>query len=174
MTSPLDWTHETTEISDRGLKRERAANAHECAALAAALDLPAIGNLVVRYSIEPRKGEAWRLAGSLSADVTQTCVVSLEPIAAHVADDFEAVFRREAEARGAEPEDQAILSGEDVEPIERDQIDVGRIVYETLSAGLDPYPRKAGAEFDWTDPKAGDPERPSNPFAVLKKLKDPG
>ena len=30
-------------------------------------------------------------------------------------------------------------------------IPVGRIVFETISAGLDPYPRKPGAEFTWAD-----------------------
>ncbi len=57
--------------------------------------------------------------------------------------------------------------------LDGDRIDVGRIVYETLSAGLDPYPRKEGAEFDWADPKTGVADS-ANPFAVLKKLKGEG
>ena len=34
------------------------------------------------------------------------------------------------------------------------------------------YPRKDEVAFGWTDPKAADSV--ANPFAVLKKLKDPG
>ncbi len=58
-----------------------------------------------------------------------------------------------------------------MEPLEHDRIDIGRIVYEALSAGLDPYPRKEGAGFEWTDPKAA--EGAGKPFAVLKKLRIP-
>ncbi len=44
-------------------------------------------------------------------------------------------------------EEVEALSAAEIEPIEHGRIDVGRIVYETLSAAIDPYPRKAGAEF---------------------------
>jgi hypothetical protein len=51
---------------------------------------------------------------------------------------------------------------------------VGRIVYETVSAALDPYPRKSGAEFTWSDPREAEAAARANPFALLKKLKDEG
>ena len=65
------------------------------------------------------------------------------------------------------------MSAAEFEPIEHGRIDVGRIVYETLSAAVDPYPRKAGAEFAADEvggPLVGD----YGPFAALKKLKDRG
>jgi hypothetical protein len=53
-------------------------------------------------------------------------------------------------------------------------IDAGRIVFETLSASVDPYPRRAGAQFEGEE--LGDAAAPgaSGPFAALKKLKDRG
>ena len=70
-----------------------------------------------------------------------------------------------------DPEEQEVLSTPDIEPYEDGRIDVGAIVYEHLSAALDPYPRKEGVEFDWVDPKiAADPTAVS-PFAALAKLK---
>jgi uncharacterized metal-binding protein YceD (DUF177 family) len=166
----LAWSHETTEIPERGLNRTRSATEAERAALAEALALIACDALDVTYQIVPTPAGHWRLTGGLDAAVTQACVISLEPVAARLAETFSVEFRREADEGSAEDE-REILSGHDVEPLDGDRIDVGRIVYESLSAALDPYPRKEGAEFDWADPKAGEADT-ANPFAVLKKLKN--
>ncbi len=56
------------------------------------------------------------------------------------------------------------------EPIIDGQIDFGLIAYETLAIGLEPYPRKAGVEFE---PPA-EPEGFGSPFAALKALKNKG
>jgi uncharacterized metal-binding protein YceD (DUF177 family) len=167
---PLEWSHETTEIPERGLKRTRSGTEAERAALAKALDLVACDALDVTYQIMPTASGHWQVTGGLDAAVTQSCVISLEPMAARVAETFSVEFRRDPGEAGGEDE-QEILSGHDVEPLVGDRFDVGRIVYETLSAGLDPYPRKEGAAFDWTDPRAGAGDS-ANPFAVLKKLKN--
>ncbi|MDX2308336.1 MAG: DUF177 domain-containing protein [Hyphomicrobium sp.] len=176
MTSPLDWSHEIAEISDAGLRVVRTATPAERAALAAALALPSIEALEVTYRIEPDRHHLYRMTGRLRADLTQTCVVSLEPVAAVVEEEIDVVFvdqrsDTDDEASDAEEADREILSGPDEELIENGRFHVGQIVYEVLSAGLDPYPRKAGAEFDWTDAKAAAESAASNPFAVLKSLK---
>lgn len=172
MTHPITWTHATTEIPDRGLERTRSADEAERAAVAEALSLIACDRLNVSYVLAPAGAGAWRLTGDLVAAVTQACIVSLEPVPAALAETFSVEFRRDAPL--ADPEgEREILAGPDVEPLAGDHIEVGRIVYETLSAGIDPYPRKAGAALDWNDPRAGD-EAAGNPFAVLKKLKDKG
>jgi hypothetical protein len=66
------------------------------------------------------------------------------------------------------------LSAAEIEPIQHGMIDAGRIVFETLSASVDPYPRRAGAQFEGEE--LGDAAAPgaSGPFAALKKLKDRG
>ncbi len=166
---PLDWTIETTAVPDRGLKGTRAATEPERVALAAALGLLSCDALEATYQIRAVGDGAYRLEGGIDAAVTQACVISLEPIAGRVAEAFSVEFRREVTTEPVEGEAE-ILSAADVEPIENDRIAVGRIVYEALSAGLDPYPRKDDAAFEWTDPKLA--EGAGNPFAVLKKLKD--
>ena len=168
---PLDWWHAATDIPERGLKNSRTATEAERVAFAKALDILSCEALEATYQIMPAAGGGYRLEGGIDAAVTQACVVTLEPVAGRVADSFSVEFRHEVDDSVSEYEVE-ILSMAEVEPIENDRIDVGRIVYETLSAGLDPYPRKEDAEFGWTDPKAA--EAPANPFAVLKKLKDPG
>ena len=99
----------------------------------------------------------------------QACIVTLEPVPGAVKDTFDVEFWLDFARRAAEAE-QSVLSGPDVEPLALGVIDAGRIVFECLSAALDPYPRKHGAEFGWRDPvqeKAGD----SSPFVILAKLK---
>jgi hypothetical protein len=48
-------------------------------------------------------------------------------------------------------------------------IDVGRLVTEELLSGLDPYPRRADAQFEWSDEKGE--AASAHPFAALAKLK---
>lgn len=168
---PLDWSHEITEIPERALKRSRTASDSERIALSRALDLLSCDALEATYQITLVAGGGYRLEGGIDAAVTQACVVSLEPVAGRIAESFSVEFQREVQEDVATG-DVPILAAVEVEPLENERIDVGRIVYETLSAGLDPYPRKDGVAFGWTDTKAA--EGAANPFAVLKKLKDPG
>lgn len=170
MTEILDWTEKTTEIPAGGLNRTREATAEELRDVAQELNILSVSNLSSRYRIVSIAGGAYRLTGSLSASVEQACVVSLEPVAGKVEASFDVEFWPELKSEESD-EDSSVLSGSDVELLEHGLIPVGRIVFETLSASLDPYPRREGAEFSWEDPKSGQVST-SNPFAALSKLKD--
>ena len=171
--NPLDWSHATTEIPERGLKHSRSATEPERAELSAALGLLSCEALEATYHITAIAGGVFRLEGGLDAAVTQACVISLEPVSDRVAESFSIEFKREIEDQAADGDVQ-ILSAPEVEPIVNDRIEVGRLFYETLAAGLNPYPRAPDAELDWTDAKAAAAAAASHPFAALKKLKDPG
>lgn len=166
----IGWTHATTEIPAQGLARTRSASEQERAQITQALGLAALERLEATYRIVAIAGGGWRLAGTLSADVVQSCVVSLEPVPSKVDAEFAVEFWRDLE----EPEggeDKSVLEGADVEALEGDAIPSGRIVFEALSGALDPYPRKQDAAFEWQEkPAAG--EEKSNPFSVLARMKD--
>jgi hypothetical protein len=174
MTSPLDWTHAAAAIGDGGHREERRATPVEREAVARALDIPSCETLTARYEIEPLGEGRFLMRGEIEADVTQACIVTLDPLPAHLADRF-TVELRPADDVGHDDEagERAILGGEDVEPIEDRRIEAGRIVFEHISAALDPYPRKPGAEFDWRDPKAEEDAKAGGAFAALAKLKQP-
>ena len=166
----LDWSEKATEIPVGGLERTRAATAEEKKYLAGKLDILDVENLAARYRIVSISGGAYRLTGALAARVQQACVVSLEPVGSKIDASFEVEFW--PELKSEEPVDEAsVLSGSDTELLEHGTIPVGRIVFETLSASLDPYPRREGAEFNWQDP-APDSSATNNPFAALSKLKN--
>jgi uncharacterized metal-binding protein YceD (DUF177 family) len=172
VTDHLDWIEKSTDIPAGGLKRDREATSVELRQIAQALDILKVGNLSSHYRITAIAGGAYRLAGTIAADVEQSCIVSLEPVSGKIKAAFDVEFWPTV-TPGDSDEEASILSGSDVEVLDHGLIPVGRIVFETLSASLDPYPRREGAEFNWQDPKAEKAES-ANPFAALSKLKDQG
>jgi hypothetical protein len=171
VTEPLnDWTHNVTDIPSGGLDRERQATEAECATVADALQLLKLASLVTRYRIKSAPGGGYRLSGKVIADVEQACVVTLDPVASKVEAPFDVEFRPRVETADND-EDASVLSGPDIDVLDRGIIPVGRIVFETVSASLDPYPRRPDAEFNWRDPHTNEPEKAS-PFAALSKLRD--
>lgn len=172
MTALRDWFHLVTDITERGLSRTRAATEEERVELARELDILSCDSLNVAYEIKLRGNARYVLEGTLEADVTQACVVSLEPVAARVEEKFE-VELGSAEDLVEDPveDDVEVSSVPDIEPIENDRIEVGVILFGVLSAALPPYPRKPGVEFDWVDPKAETDPSAASPFAALAKLK---
>jgi len=69
--------------------------------------------------------------------------------------------------------ENAIDDAPEPEPIVAGQIAVGRVVFESLAAALEPYPRKPGAVLDWQAPLPADAAATTatSPFAVLANLK---
>jgi len=172
MTFSLEWTHGTAELGELGRSETRHASADELTALASALEILSCERLYARYEIAALGQGRFRLSGELEADVTQACVVTLDPVPGHIHEHFAVEFWPKQEPPSDAAGERAILTGADVEPIEGGRIDAGRIVFEHLSAALDPYPRKPGAEFRW-DEAQGEAGAPAeSPFSVLAKLKE--
>lgn len=164
-----DWSHPVVEIPNGGLGRERKATAEALGQFAEALGMLTLSHVTATYRIDRLAGGAYRLSGRVAAVGEQACVVSLEPVPSRLDEPFDVEFwPNVAEPEGGE--EKGILGERDVEPLEDGVIPVGRIVAETISANLDPYPRKPDAEFKWVD-EAANLEKTS-PFAALAKLKD--
>jgi uncharacterized metal-binding protein YceD (DUF177 family) len=112
------------------------ANQTERVALAKRFDLVSLEKLAARVTLRRLPAGLVRLTASLSADLVQTDVVTLEPVPARVDDDFTLLF-------GYNPDDAAALDPEAelVEPLVNGQIDIGEAVAQQLSLAMDPYPR---------------------------------
>jgi uncharacterized metal-binding protein YceD (DUF177 family) len=158
------------KIGDGGLVHAVKAQPAEFADIAAYLELAGVKSLTGEIALERWRGKGVRLSGKLTADVVQTCVVTLDPVEAHVEAAFERRFLQpEKLLKEAEDESDVFVdpTGEDPpEPLSH-EIDLGEILIEELALNLDPYPRKPGVAFQ------GDAtsEPRENPFAVLAKLK---
>jgi uncharacterized metal-binding protein YceD (DUF177 family) len=173
MNEALAWSYRTAEIPEAGLRQTRAATEAERAQVAEGLDAVSCESIEAEFTIRATGKGHYRLAGKVAARLTQSCVVTLEPVAQTAEGTFDVEFCPPAQLPQSGEEEVEALSAAEFEPIEHGRIDVGRIVYETLSAAVDPYPRKAGAEFA-TDEVGGPLVGDNGPFAALKKLKDRG
>ncbi len=168
MTLPAEFPRPVRldEIGPRERVFELEATEAERAALARRFDLPEIGKLTA--SVRLRRSHAGRfvqLSASLSADVVQNCVVTLDPVPAHVESSFEILYEP---GPGPEGREVVVDAAElDIEPLEGDVIDIGEAVAEELSLSLDPYPRAPGAEVEGTDGEDGR----NRPFETLARLK---
>lgn len=158
------------EIKD-GESAEIAANDAELDAIAKMLDLVALERLIFAYRFDHRGGGRLRLTGTLRGMVTQTCVITLDPVETvldvSVEQDFwPATLIAELEQNTAES-GGGLLDWP--EPILDGTIDLGPVIYESLATALDPYPRREGASFDW--PQSRQESARSGPFAALSDLK---
>lgn len=173
MSEALDWSYRVTEVPEGRLREGREASEAERARLAEMLDIIACRRLASDFTIRAIGKGHYRLAGTVAAEVTQACVVTLEPVEQNAEGTFDVEFWPAGDLPEITEDEVEALSAGEIEPIEHGRIDVGRIVFETLSASLDPYPRKQGAEFQ-SDQAATAASSNVSPFAALKKLKDQG
>lgn len=113
-----------------------SANETERAALARRFDLVSVDRFAAHVTLRRVKGGMVRLNASLTADLVQTDIVTLDPLPGHVEDEFTLLF-------GEEPDDAGTLNpdAELVEPLENGHIDIGEAVAQQLSLAIDPYPR---------------------------------
>jgi len=114
------------------------------------------------------------LAFRVRAEVTQACVVTLEPVSSFVESAFhrELVFVGSGRHRqGSEAGLEVVVEGdveEGPEEIDSLHVDLAAPALEEFALALDPYPRRPGVEFA---PKNRDPDHRESPFAALKDLK---
>ena len=175
-TSPgpeLPWDQPVVDVPKSGMAARRSASAEELARVAASLDLAACRALDADYRIEPLSGGRYQLTGRLRAEITQPCVVTLDPVESTIEEDFAAVFWPEAELPAPEGGELALDEEPEREAITGGQIGVGHIVFETLAAAIDPFPRKPGAVLDWqpAGPAQTSASGADSPFSVLANLK---
>jgi hypothetical protein len=171
VTAALAWSHRVTEIPEAGLDETRTASAAECAAVAEALDILACDDLKAGYTVSSLGQGRYRMRGRVKARVTQACVVSLEPVMRTVDDAFDVEFWPPGTLPEVGDAEVEVMSVPDIEPIPHGIIEAGRVISEILSASLDPYPRQAGADFEWQEDAGSAPGAEAGPFAALKNLK---
>ena len=160
------------DVPEAGLHRDLVADEATRAAVAAVAGAKALPRLQASFDLT-RQGLGLKLQGEVVATVAQTCVVTLEPMTSDVREAIDLFFvPAEAEPLPElDPMPDAIDpdAPEGPELLINGTVDLGAVATEFLLLGIDPYPRKPGAQFA---PPEGPGEDPAaNPFAVLAKLK---
>ena len=182
---PCEW------LGGHVLVEDISATPQERTALARRFRLLGLDLLRATAKIEPADGAdgkggtgLLRLSGHLSAEVSQTCVVTLEPVASRIEEDFTLLYNPEL---APEPAPASMAAAEVVvdpvaeeppEPLGAGGLDLGEAVAQQLAVALDPYPRAPGAALADAPGAPGAPEAPgpteAGPragFAVLEALR---
>jgi len=151
-----------------GDRLDLMADEAERRAIAKRLGLGSIERLEAHATLE-RNGELVRAEGRLVAALEQSCVVTGEPVPAHVDEPFTLLFRPEPEPAADE---ELELGGGDCDTVFYDggSIDLGSAIADSLALSLDPYPRSAEADAALKDAGVMSEEQAS-PFAALAALK---
>jgi len=154
------------EIPETGLHLEIDAPADIRAAVAALAGLRDLPRLSAVFDLS-RRGAGVHVAGRLSARVGQTCVVTLDPIENDIEETVDLEYAPGL-AETAQIQAKDVKADEESPELLMDgTVDVGAIATEFLLLGIDPYPRKAGAEFAAVRTDDGS----ARPFAALEALK---
>jgi len=171
---PLSHNYNLARLGNAGDTVTFTADADQRAAIARWSGVVSVEALETRVDVRKLASTRFGLAFHLTADVTQSCVVTLEPVKSHL----EHKFDRELHFIGGSIRHKTTESGPELvldagleegpEEIQSLHYDLAVPVLEEYTLSLEPYPRASGVEFGVkTDPE----ERPQSPFAVLKGLK---
>jgi uncharacterized metal-binding protein YceD (DUF177 family) len=165
-------------ISANAVTVKLEADPRERAALAELWQVLTVNSLTAELQIARWKKDGIRIKGHVKAEISQACVVTLEPVDAVIDEAFEQVFVPEGSklARMTSGDSAEMIvdpDGPDLpETFSGDTIDVGDAVAEFAALAIDPYPRKPGVEFsDHIESDGSAKSDRPNPFAVLKDWK---
>jgi len=144
----------------------------EAAAIARLLDARGLRKMRFSGRLLPEAAGGWRLEADLGASVTQTCVITLEPVVSRI--DLP-VTRRFVPDLGAEGMTATSRDDDDeIDPL-GDRLDLGRVALEALALALPDYPRKPGAALGTLAAgpvgPTGSAEAEVRPFAALAALR---
>lgn len=174
---PFTHLYDLASVTEKGAELVLAPAAAELARIAAWLEIEAVEKLRATVRLTRASGGRFLYRGHFDADVVQACVVTLEPIQAHLSQDIARDYQiapSAAARRGRKSDDLPVIDLNDdenaPEVVDSPLIDLAAPLLEELSLALDPYPRKEGVSFT---PPGGEADETAadNPFAVLQRLK---
>jgi uncharacterized metal-binding protein YceD (DUF177 family) len=150
-----------------------ATSPSERAAIAKAYGLVAVRSLGADLEVGRGAGKSITVAGHIHAEIVQTCIVSLEPVAQSIDEEIDVRYVGAGQPAASEPRPGAEVridpNAEPPEHLSGDELDLGALVLEHFALGIDPYPRAPGAELPAElDDTVG--TSAESPFAVLARL----
>lgn len=176
--TPFSYPVKVGHISGNPVEVTLSADAEERAGLAKLWSVLEVKALSATFQVMRWKRDGVRLKGRVEADIVQACVVTLDPVEAHIDEPVEVVFVPEgsklARLPAATETGEMLLDpdGPDAPEIfTGDTIDAGVVAAEHVALAIDPYPRKSGAGFSGHIESTDADDKKPSPFAVLKDWK---
>lgn len=152
--SPVAFLANVMRLPQKGLPVVVEADARQRAALAAAHGLESVERYRADMLVTSWKRNGVKVSGTVEAEITQTCVVTLEPLHNRISETVEGLFLPADSKLGrlgfdGGGEIHIDADGPDApETFSGDTIDVGALAEEFFGLAIDPYPRKTGASIE--------------------------
>jgi hypothetical protein len=169
--SPVSFKASVTRLPQKGMPVVVDADERQREALAAAHGLVSVERFHAQLLVAPWKRNGVKVSGHVEADITQECVVTLDPLQTRIEEAVEGLFLPEDSKLGRlgfEGGGELHIDAEgpdSPETFSGDTIDVGALAEEFFGLGIDPYPRKPGAVL----PGEGEDGSPSQPEGPLQE-----
>lgn len=169
MTSPISFWANVLRLPQKGMPVKIVATEEQRRALAEAHELVSVERLQADLLVTTWKRNGVRVKGTVSADIVQACVVTLEPVPSRVEEEIDSLFLPQDSKlgrQGFEGGGEILISveGDDSpETFEGDSLDIGALAEEFFGLGIDPYPRKTGAALE-AGPDEADKEAAPSPL----------
>jgi uncharacterized metal-binding protein YceD (DUF177 family) len=171
---PLERFYDLDRLGRAGADVAVTADAEALKRLAAWAKVETVESFKGEVALKKTGPSNFTLDYTLSADIVQACVVTLEPVRSHIAQEFSRELHLAATAHrhAVKNEELVPATGEDDVPEEIDspRYDLAAPLLEEFLLAIDPYPRAPGAALP-ESPETAAPVR-ENPFAALKALKE--
>ncbi|MFI0843225.1 YceD family protein [Mesorhizobium sp. IMUNJ 23232] len=174
--SPISFEVNVARLPKKGMPVTIEATEAQREALAKVHGLISVERLRADLVVTSWKRNGIQVRGRVEADIVQSCVVTLDPIEARVDEQVSAVFLPEDSKLGRESfglggEIMIDVDGPDSpETFSGDRIDVGALAEEFFGLGIDPYPRKQGAQSPSPEPSGADEAEEGELQKKLRKL----
>lgn len=169
LTPPFSVIYDLSDLSNAGAELTIDATPEQRARIAEWAELQSVDRFAARVMLKRHSATRFEYQAEFTAEVIQPCVVTLEPVPAHLALDIARSLHllRIPRGAGAGSLELPPPSDDGPEEIEDPHYDIAAPLLEEFSLALDPYPRAPGVVFE--PPEEGDVLE--SPFAVLKSLK---
>ena len=184
-----EWSHffDIDDLQKIPTKLNIEASEEERADLARRFDVVSIEKATATLEISNAGGHVIHVQGKFNCDITQNCVVTLDPVETKLSEPVEGWFadkdtavsfanaKKEREVAKTHAEVEILDESEDPEPVVEGRIDLGELVAQHMSLAIPAYPHKEGVEYEVNDENLTlDEKSPlrKNPFEALKDWKE--
>jgi len=169
---PVERFYDLNRLSEAGYETTIALGPDERTELADWAAVVGVDRFEARIALRRLSSARFAYSAHLEADITQSCIVTLEPVSSHIALDITRnlhlvpQLKKMIDLSG----ELAPASGDDEVPeeIDKSRYDLAAPLLEEFSLAIDPYPRAPGVAFDAPGKENSGRE---SPFSVLKALK---
>jgi uncharacterized metal-binding protein YceD (DUF177 family) len=165
-TSPPEFSRPVplARLGAEPFRQQIEATPQERERLARRFDVLALDRLAAVVTLHRESGDLIRLEAVFEAELTQSCVVTLDPVPAQIVQSFVLLY---GPAEEEQHEIELDVDEPVFEPLTGDGIDIGEAVAQEFSLALPEFPRLPDAAVE--PDAAGEPQ--SGPFAGLARLR---